>query len=126
MEEAREALAHLLVQIENTDSTDARIEAMEFANRLALRFGDPNLADVAEALSVDLDDLTDHQEFQVQVQRSLARATRRAIALAHRQGASTPSELLEWLTAEPQVIAQEIHRHLDSDQRGLAQAILEV
>jgi len=128
VEEARTALAGLLDQIEK-DASDGglRLEAATMANRLALFHGDPSLTDVAESLAIDIPTPTPGIVVRaIENEAAVARATRRAIALANAQKLTAPRDLAISLVESPDVLLQEVRRRIDDEQPGVARAILEV
>jgi hypothetical protein len=128
VEEARMALAGLLDQLQ-TESADRtlRLEAATMANRLALFHGDPSLADVAESLAIDIPEpCPDAVDEAIRTEAAVAKATRRAIALANAQRLTAPRDLVWSLVEQPAALAGEIRRRLESDDKLLARAILEV
>jgi hypothetical protein len=128
VEEARTALAGLLDQIDK-DASDGglRLEAATMANRLALFHGDPSLADVAESLAVDIPAPTPGIVVRaIENEAAVAKATRRAIALANAQKLTAPRDLAISLVESPDVLLQEVRRRIDDDEIGVARAILEV
>ena len=103
MEDARAVLADLLKRIDTRDSDPLlRLSAATMANRLALFHGDPSLTDVAESLALDTDTGIPPDILRSLTSESdVARATRRAIALAHRHQLKSPKDLAMSLVADP-------------------------
>jgi len=128
MEDARTLLSRLLQEVNgpHADPTTL-IEAATLANRLALFHGDPSLADVAESLAVSItDEMSESQAQSLQAERAVARAARRAIALAHRHQLHSPRDLALSLVADPDTLIQEIQTLLTEGNQSLARAALEV
>lgn len=128
MEDARAILAGLLRQLESPASPPAvRLQAAMMANRLALFHGDPSLTDVAESLAVETDSSTPPEILRGLTSESdIARATRRAIALAHRHQLKNPRDLALSLVADPVLLAQRVREQLARGDSHLARATLEV
>lgn len=128
MEDARTILADLLQQLESSATPPAvRLQAAMMANRLALFHGDPSLTDVAESLAVDTDDTTPAEILKgLTSEGAVARATRRAIALAHRHRLQSPKDLAMSLVADPALLAQQVRDQIARGDAHLARATLEV
>ena len=128
MEDARAILAGLLRQIESPATPPSvRLQAAMMANRLALFHGDPSLTDVAESLALDTSDgLPPDILLSLTSESNVARATRRAIALAHRHQLKSPKDLAMSLVADPGLLAQQVRDQLAQGDAPLARATLEV
>ena len=128
MEPTRDTLGKLLSQLgKHPKDHDTRLEAARTALVLCFRQGDPHFADVAEAL------VADTPRFFPRAKRSeldklaaQATATRRALAMAHRQAHSDPTSLTEALIEDPDQLASEVQLRIDARQASLARAVLEV
>lgn len=128
MQDARMVLAELLSKLEgpNADHT-LRLQAAMMANRLALFHGDPSLSDVAESLVLDADELTpSHILDGLTNESAVARATRRAIALSHRQQLRSKTDLTLGLAADPSVLLRQINEQVASGEKHLARSTLEI
>jgi len=128
VEAAREQLSALLDRVRKEPRAhQARVEAARSALDLAFRTGDPHLADVAEALLADAPRRAPapfaEQLAQLAAQ---AKATRRAVALAHRAARRDPHALMKSLIADPAEVLAELQRLLASGQRQIACAVLEL
>ncbi len=128
METTRETLSQLLNQLEaRPRDHQARLTAAGQALALCVGLGDPLLADVAESLVADAP-----RRLPGKVRRELshlaarARASRRAVAMAHRTARQAPDALARSLAADPELLAAQIRRRLDQGETALARAVLEV
>ena len=128
MEDARSILAGLLQQLDSaTTPPSVRLQAAMMANRLALFHGDPSLTDVAESLAIEIDDTTPEAIVQgLTSETAVARATRRAIALAHRHQLGSPKDLAMSLVADPGLLAQQVRDQIARGDSHLARATLDV
>jgi hypothetical protein len=128
VEDARAILAGLLKQLESPATPPAvRLQAAMMANRLALFHGDPSLTDVAESLAVETDEgMPDEIIRGLSSESSVARATRRAIALAHRHQLRSPKDLAMSLVADPVLLAKQVRDQIARGESHLARATLEV
>jgi hypothetical protein len=128
MHDARAVLAELLRQLELPDAhASLRVQASSLANRLAMFHSEPSLADVAESIAVDVaDDADPTLRASLVKEAAIARATRRAIALAHRHRLSGPRELALSLVADPHSLCTEVRKHIAEGEKGMAQATLEI
>ncbi len=128
MEPTRQALGTLLAKLgEQPKAHDTRLEAARTALALCFRRGDPHFADVAEALVADAPRFFPKaKRIELDKLAAQATATRRALAMAHRQAHKDPSSLSEALIRDPEQLAIEIEQRLDEGQIGLAKAVLEV
>ncbi len=105
----------------------SRLRAASLALKLALEKGDPHYADVAEALVADAPRrMPKGDREQLEHIRAKARATRRAVAMAHRTGRANPLALADALSSDPDRLAGEVRRRLADGQFALARAVLEV
>ena len=112
---------------ETPADAELRSRTAELAVKVALREGDPSTADVAEALLADLPEpaersVIDHLEYTA----ATARAARRAIVLARRASQPSPADLADSVSAEPKALAEQIRARIESGERSLAIALLEV
>jgi len=128
LEDARSILAGLLQQLESPATPPTiRLQAAMMANRLALFHGDPSLTDVAESLAIETDAGTPEEIVAgLTSESAVARATRRAIALAHRHHLKNPRDLAMSLVADPVILAQQVRDQLARGDAHLARATLEV
>jgi hypothetical protein len=125
---ARNHLGELLKALEATPRDhDTRLKAANLANRLCLDAGDGRLADVAEALAVDMPGPVP-RAFKTEMARqaSVARAARRAVALAGQRGYASPRSLANSLLEDPARIAEEVLHLRRHGREPLARALLEV
>ena len=128
MHDARALLAALLRQLDLPDAhAGLRVQAASLANRLAMFHSEPSLADVAESIALDVaGDADPALRAALLKEAAIARATRRAIALAHRHRLSGPRDLALSLVADPNVLCTEVRKHMADGKKGMAQATLEV
>ncbi len=128
MEPTRDTLGKLLSQLgQQPKDHDTRLEAARTALLLCFRQGDPHFADVAEALVADTPRFFPKaKRTQLDKLAAQATATRRALAMAHRQDHSDPGSLTEALLEDPDQLAVEIQARIDAKQASLAKAVLEV
>jgi len=128
MHDARTVLAELLSQLEAPDADHTlRLQAAMMANRLALFHGDPSLSDVAESLVLDTDEATPSHILEGLTNESaVARATRRAIALSHRQQLRSKKDLTLSLAADPAVLLRQVREQVASGEKHLARSTLEI
>ena len=128
MEPSHEALGKLLGDLGTRPKDhDTRLEAARTALALCFRMGDPHFADVAEALVADAPRIFPRAK-RAELDRLAAQAsaTRRAVAMAHRQAHADPHSLAKHLLQDPDQLASEVKRRLDAQQPALARAVLEV
>ena len=128
MEPTHEALGKLLGDLNTRPKDhDARVEAARTALVLCFRLGDPHYADVAEALVADAPRIFPRaKRAELDKLAAQAAATRRAVAMAHRQAHADPSSMAEYLLQDPDRLAREVERRMDAQQPALARAVLEV
>ena len=128
MHDARTILAELLSQLQAPGADHAlRLQAAAMANRLALFHADPSLTDVAESLLLDSDDSMPSEIRDGLVNESdVARATRRAIALSHRQHLRSKKDLTMGLAADPAVLLREARDQMASGDDHKARSTLEI
>jgi hypothetical protein len=126
MGDQRHQLATLLARLQSPDAgTPVRLEAATLAARLALHSGDPSLADVAESLAVPPEGQDAATETDARI-RCIARATRRAIALARRNGAPSPGVLARSLSDDADRVAASAQTELGDGRADLARQLARI
>ena len=129
VEDARAILAGLIRQLESPATPPAvRLQAAIMANRLARAQGDLDLADMAESLASKVDvNMPAEIIAGLHIETSVARATRRTIALAAQHQLRSPKDLAMALVADPVALAQQVrdqlaHRDIQGAHMSLATA----
>ena len=124
----RDKLSQLLGRLQqHPKDHGARVRAARIALEQSFRAGDPHFADVAESLLVDIPRLTP-KAARTELSRlaAQAKATRRAVAMAHRLESPDPHEMAHALAADPDDLADEVTQRVEAKQPALAKAVLEV
>lgn len=128
MNDARSVLSEMLSQLEAPGADGMlRLQAAAMANRLALFHSDPSLTDVAESMLLDCgDEVSNEIRDRLSNERDVARATRRAIALSHRQQLRTTKEHALGLVADPSILLREAKENMVIGDDAHALKTLEV
>ncbi len=128
MHDARTVLAEMLSQLDAPGGNSMlRLQAAAMANRLALFHSDPSLTDVAESLLLDCEDpVPSNVREGLKNESAVARATRRAIALSHRQKLRVTKECAMGLAADPSVLLREAKEQMAMGDNEMAQTTLDV